>query len=287
MKTIQTITLRTIQLLILIVLSIYSTYASENSKRKPINYSIILDLSDRILQKHQIEKDIALIEKTFKHFETQARRGLILTSKDRFSVKIIPQKGSPVDMEFFENSLQINLNEIAVKDKNLKLQALSSSIRGVLLKLSKACMFSEHSRDYFGVDIWSYLNNKGSEFFNIEGYENITLIITDGYFDFENKDHVLKFKNRFTSTQFLNSLNGFDWQSKAETGDYGLIPIKLNANVSWIISGIQSKNSSDILQTKKIAYFWEKWLNESGAKNYRFILNGSEHEMTSQLLMML
>lgn len=286
MRTKQTIIVLTIQLLIITISGIDSAHATENSKRKPNNYNIILDLSDRVLNKHQVEKDMALIEETFIHFETQARRGLILISKDRFSVKIIPQQGSPLDMEYYENLLQINLDEINVKDKNLKLKAFSLSIKNTLLELAKSCKYGKNSRDYFGVDIWSFLNNKGAVF-NKSGYDNVALIITDGYFDFESKNHVLKFKNRSTSTQFLKHLNGFDWQTKAEHDDYGLIPIQLSTNVTWIVSSIQSKNNLDILQTKKIAFFWKKWLIESGANNYHFILNSSEKEMTSQLLAML
>ena len=171
MKKIQTITVFTIQILLVAFLGIDSANATESSKREPINYNVILDLSDRVLNKHQIEKDMILIEETFKRFETQARKGLILTSKDRFSVKIIPQKGSPLDMDYYENLLQINLDEINIKDKNLKLKAFSNSIKVVLKELAESCKYGKSSREYFGVDIWSYLNNKGMVF-NKNGYKN-------------------------------------------------------------------------------------------------------------------
>ena len=283
MKNIQTTIVILIQILTITASGINSLHATENSKRKPINYNVILDLSDRILIKHQVEKDIAMIEKMFNSFEKKARSGLILTSKDRFCVKIIPQKDSPLDIEYYENLLQINLNETDVKDKNIKLESFSLSIKIILLELFKSCKYSENSRDYFGVDIWSYLNNKGSVYNKVD-YKNVVLIITDGYFDFESKKHVLQFNNRFTSTQFLEQLNGFDWQTKAMHDDYGLIPVQLSANVTWIISSIHSKNNLDILQIKKITYFWKKWLIESGANNYNFIYNSSKNEMKSQLL---
>ena len=92
MKNIQTTIVILIQILTITASGINSLHATENSKRKPINYNVILDLSDRILIKHQVEKDIAMIEKMFNRFEKKARSGLILTSKDRFCVKIIPQK---------------------------------------------------------------------------------------------------------------------------------------------------------------------------------------------------
>ncbi|EGV43621.1 hypothetical protein BZARG_2640 [Bizionia argentinensis JUB59] len=261
-------------------------YAFEPGKKPPLNYNIILDLSDRVLQDHQVQKDMLLIEEMFKVFEIQARRGLILTSKDRFSVKIIPQKGSPLDVNYYENKLQLYLDEVAVKDKNTTISKFSSTLQSTLQELVNACKYGETNGAYFGVDIWSYLYNNGISFEKL-GYNNVAVIITDGYFDFENRSHVLKAENRFTSTQFLKQLKGFDWMSIAQEKDYGLIPIALSRHVNWIVSGIESKNSQDILQTKKITYFWEKWLKESGAKNYHFILNSSGRQMSSQLLAIL
>ncbi|GGG51831.1 hypothetical protein [Bizionia arctica] len=269
--------------LIIFLLSNSIVHAIEQGKRTPLNYTIILDLSDRVMQDHQLEKDMLLIEEMFKVFETQARRGLILTSKDRFSVKIIPQNGSPLNVNYYENKLQIYLDEVAVKDKNTVISNFASTLPSTLKELLKASKYGETNRDYFGVDIWSYLLNIGNSFEKI-GYNNVALIITDGYFDFEKKDHVLKAENRFTSTQFIKKLKGIDWASIANEKDYGLIPITLSSHVNWIVSGIESKNSLDILQTKKITYIWEKWLKESGATDYHFILNSSARQMSSQLL---
>ena len=60
------------------------------TEKKPINQIVLLDLSDRILVPEQLDKDFALIATAFKSFEKQARQNLVLSSKDRFCVKIIP-----------------------------------------------------------------------------------------------------------------------------------------------------------------------------------------------------
>lgn len=272
--------------ILLILFSSLGVNAQSQTKRKPVNYTVILDLSDRILSEHQLEKDQAQIEQLFKKFESKARRGLILTSKDRFSVKLVPQKNSPLDINYFENKLQLKLNEVSIKDKNNKMVEFSNSITKTLAELSTKAKYSETSSGYFGVDLWAYLNNYGQSL-QLEGYDNTVLIITDGYFDFENRGHVLKQKKRYTSTQFLNKITGVDWKQKAESGEYGLFPIQLPAKINWIISGISSKNDLDVLQTKKLVYFWDKWLKESGAVNYEFILDGSESQMSSKLINML
>lgn len=286
MKTTYSLFSFTIIFLTILLLSTTTVHAYDSKRRTPLNYNIILDLSDRVLQDHQLNKDMLLIEDMFKFFEVQARRGLILTSKDRFSVKIIPQNGSPLDVNYFENKLQLYLDEVEVKDKNTTINKFSSTLKSTLQELFNACKYGKTTRDYFGVDIWSYLYNKGVSF-EKSGYNNVALIVTDGYFDFEKKNHVLKSKNKFTSTQFLRELKGVDWISIANEKDYGLIPIALSSEVNWIVAGIESKNTQDILQTKKIIYIWEKWIKESGAKDYHFILNSSGRQMSSQLLELL
>ena len=260
--------------------------ASEPLKDQPVNYTVVLDLSDRVLNEGQVIKDFALIRKLFKEFETRAKRGLILTSKDRFSVKIIPQKGSSLDRAFFEDKLQLKLDEISVQFKNKKMEEFAASFEEILKQLATQSRIGKSSSDFFGVDIWAYLNDN-AESFGKAGYKNVVVLTTDGYFDFENRSHVLQAKNRFTSTQFLNKLSGFDWKEKADKEDYGLIPIRLKPDIEWVISGISSKNDQDILQNKKIIYVWEKWLRESGAKKYHFILNESGSQMTSKLLAVL
>jgi hypothetical protein len=254
---------------------------------KPTNYAIIIDLSDRILIPEQLDKDFYLIEKCFEKFEQKARQNLVLISKDRFSVKIIPQKGSPLNIDHFQDLLQLNLDEIPVKDKNKCLLNLSKSLHGVLEKLKKDAIFDTRSTAYFGVDIWAYLHDNGLEISKPK-YENTVLVLTDGYFDFENQAHVIKDKNKYTSTRFLNELIGPNWLKSATENGYGLMPIKLEKQTKWIVAGISGKKANDILQTEKITYFWKKWLTESGVESIpTCILNGSKTAMSSELFQLI
>lgn len=170
-------------------------------KPKPSNYTVIIDLSDRILLPEQLDKDFYLIEKYFKIFEENSRRNLVLSSKNRFSVKIIPQKNSPLNVEHYEDLLQIYLDETDVKDKYKSLLALSQSLPKVLENLKKDALYGKASNNYFGVDIWAYMHDNGKGL-SKAGFENIVLVLTDGYFDFESQDHVIKDKNKYTSTRF-------------------------------------------------------------------------------------
>jgi len=271
-------------LLCIIFITLISCSKEElKNEPNPLNYTVILDLSDRILLPEQLDKDFYLIENYFKSFEQNARRNLVLTSNDRFSVKIISQKNSPLNIEYYEDLLHLYLDETNVKDKNTALQTLSKSMPKVLKRLKEEALYGKVSTDYFGVDIWAYLHDNGIGL-SKPSYENIVLVITDGYFDFESQAHVIQNKNQYTSTRFLNELHTSDWKQISESKEYGLLPIQLDKKTKWVIAGISGKKASDILQTEKITYFWNKWLNQSGVTTTQFINNGSKSVMNSALL---
>jgi hypothetical protein len=271
--------------LIIIVSLLFASCGKEETtiEKKSTNYNVVLDLSDRILLPEQLDKDFYLIEKYFKAFEKNARRNLVLSSKDRFSVRIIPQKNSPLNVDHYEDLLQLYLDETEVQSKNKSLMALSKSLHKVLENLKKDALYGKASNNYFGVDIWAYLHDNGKGL-SKPGFENKVLVLTDGYFDFESQTHVIQDKNQYTSTRFLNDLTSSDWKQISESKEYGLLPIQLEKNTKWIVAGISGKRDNDILQTEKITYFWKKWLKQSGVVASQFILNGSKTEMCSSLL---
>ncbi len=266
------------------ILLLFTSCGSEEVKvdKLPVNYIVLLDLSDRILAPEQLDKDFALIATTFKSFEKHARRNLVISSKDRFSIKIIPQKNSPLNVNHYEDLLQLYLDETEVAIKNKSLESQSKALPIILENLKKEALYGKTTNDYFGVDIWAYLHDNGMSL-SKSGYENQILILTDGYFDFESQAHVLKDKNQYTSTRFLNDLTTSNWKQISESQQYGLLPIQLEKNSKWVVAGISGKKANDILQTEKITYFWEKWLKQSGVKHVGVILNSSKTDMSSKL----
>lgn len=266
------------------ILLLFTSCGCEEIKveKQAVNYIVLLDLSDRILAPEQLDKDFALIETTFKSFEKQARQNLVISSKDRFSIKIIPQKNSPLNVNHYEDLLQLYLDETEVAAKNKSLVSLSKALPTILENLKKDALYGKTSNAYFGVDIWAYLHDNGMSL-SKSGYKNKILILTDGYFDFESQAHVIQDKNQYTSTRFLNDLTTSDWKQISESQQYGLLPIHLDNNTQWIVAGISGKKANDILQIEKITYFWEKWLKQSGVKKVGVILNSSKTDMSSKL----
>jgi len=252
------------------------------SKRKPINYIVILDLSDRVLNENQLTYDIAQIELIFNKFKKKAKQNLIITSNDRFVLKIIPQKGSTLDHDYYENILQLRLDQVSISDKNKSLVNLESKLTPTLKQLQKDAILGEKSNNYAGVDLWSFLNDNKNNLTS-PGYDNTIIIMTDGYLDFENNNHVIERNNYFTGTKFLKNLNSNDWKQKATDNEIGILPISLNFKATWLITGIKSKNEDDLYQISKIKYFWDKWIKESSNTNPLFINYSTKSQILSEL----
>ncbi|WP_242084225.1 hypothetical protein [Aestuariivivens sediminis] len=275
--------MKTLKLTLVLIITLnVAVMQAESAKRNPINYTIILDLSDRVLNPNQMSYDIDQIQIMFSKFKLKAKRNLIITSKDRFVVKIIPQRNSPLNVDYYENKLQLRLDQISIKDKNNRLNQMEGELKDILQKLKKEAIYSNNKSDYAGVDIWAFLNDN-KETLTFQNYENTVVILTDGYLDFENNNHVLKKGNHFTNTAFINQLNGPQWKSIAQSQDFGIIPIEIKTNATWIISGIKSKNPNDLLQVSKLKHFWGKWIKESTKTNPLFIHYSTKSQMLSEL----
>lgn len=134
---------------------------------------------------------------------------------------------------------------------------MTQSLPKVLENLKKDAIYRKDSSNYFGVDIWAYMHYNGKGLSKPD-YDNIVLVLTDGYFDFESQYHVIQNKNQYTSNHFLNELTTTDWKQISVAKEYGLLPIQLEKNTKWIVAGISGKKANDILQTEKITYFWKK-----------------------------
>lgn len=268
--------------LIFVLFFASSVANAETIKRDPINYTIILDLSDRVLNPNQLSYDIEQIKVMFYKFKQKAKRNLIITSKDRFIVKIVPQNNSPLNVDYYENALQLRLDQISIKDKNNRLNQLENQLSEVLKKLEKEALYGNKSSDYAGVDLWAFMNNN-KENIAFSNYENIVIVMTDGYLDFESSNHVIKTGNQYTSTKFINALNNKTWKEDANKNNYGIIPIQIKTDANWIISGIKSKNTNDLMQINKLKYFWNKWIKESTNSSPKFINYSTKSQMLSEL----
>ena len=279
---------------ILITLSIIAELCSCNTQAtdqsnfsKNNNYVVILDLSDRIIQNaDQADIDTNAIRAVFERFEKSVQNQLVVKSGDKFSIRIIPQKFSSLPGNTFENNLSIDLGKYNAAEKLQRLTEFKNNFnRQLNLLYQQACLGNKNS-DFAGVDIWQYFNEQVNSDLDSR-YNNKVIILTDGYFDFEDVRHGINTNNQSTTTSpLLKKMIGIEWQKNSDDNKIGLVPVKLGSEAKWLICGIQTKpGNKDLLETDKLCYLWKKWLIESGAKNIQDpIINSSSLKIKNMIL---
>ena len=264
--------MKQILIIISVAISLYScgsksSASNTDTSNSPKNYVVLLDLSDRLINNpNQTDIDTSAIRAVFEKFEAAVRMHLVLKSKDKFSVRIIPQKSSKLPINDFENSLTIDLGSYNAAQKLIKLNEFRDKLGATIKMLYQQAYLGNKSSDYFGVDIWQYFKEQINTDIK-DGYKNNIIVLTDGYFDFEDKNRGLTTENQSTATTHLmTKLRNSNWKKIAEENEIGIIPVTLKPNVQFVIAGIQSKKD-DLMEASKLIYLWEKWLTQSGVKN--------------------
>ncbi len=251
------------------------------------NYVIVLDLSDRIIQKpDQVDIDTSAIRAVFEKFEKSIQKNTTVKSKDKFSIRIIPQKLSSLPGNSFENNLSIDLGKYNAGEKLVKLNQFKANFSLQLGLLYKQALLGNKNSDFAGVDIWQYFNDQINSDLDSR-YNNKVMVLTDGYFDFEDKAHGINSNNQSTtSAPLLAKLEEFNWKKEGDEKKLGIIPVKLNIPANWLVCGIQPKaNNRDLLEAEKLSYLWEKWLKESGGTIISTpIINSSSEKVKSLIL---
>lgn len=282
--------MKNIILIVASAIGLYSCNTSAEPKANvPVydNFVIILDLSDRIIQKQdQVTIDTSAIRAVLEKFEKSVQKNLVVKSRDKFSIRIIPQMLSSLPGSTFENNLSIDMGKYTAAEKLVKLNQFKSAFTSQLVLLYQQAFLGNKNSDFAGVDIWQYFNDQiNSDLDN--HYNNKVLIITDGYFDFEDKNHGISNNSLSTITApLLSKMTGIDWRREMEAQKLGIIPIKLTIAAKWLVCGIQPKvNCKDLLEAEKLSFLWAKWLKESGGSNIAEPVINSSSEKVKNLIL--
>ena len=251
------------------------------------NYVVVLDLSDRIIQiPDQVNIDTNAIRAVFEKFERAVQRNIVVKSKDKFSIRIIPQRQSSLPGNTFENNLSIDMSKYNAAEKLVKLNKFKADFSSTMSLLYQQAMLGNKGSDFAGVDIWQYFNEQINSDLDVR-YNNKVLILTDGYFDFEDKAHGISANSQSTTTApLLAAIKTNSWKKELAEKKLGIIPIQLTVPGKWLVCGIQPKASSkDLLEAEKLSYLWEQWLQQSGATQIaKPIINSSSEKIKNLVL---
>lgn len=203
-----------------------NNFSSPKTSRQTI---VLLDLSDRILVDRQVEYDSAMIIQSFKLFEQKAKAGLLVNSKDRFQVMIAPQANVKYNREIFCDALTLDFSKIKTGEKVKVLKEFKNSLSNKIHQLYTTARFSSFSKDYAGSQLWQYFNDE-LPMLTSKDRNTQLIVVTDGYFDFENHAPELKEGNKSTKSNFIDILrkSGPSWKNKLISEKYGILPIQKN-----------------------------------------------------------
>lgn len=252
---------------------------------KPEQYVVVLDLSDRITKPGQIEADKQLIEKTFEAFRIKVQSQLCINSRDRFQVIIAPQRGLPFDKDVESQKLTLDMPALMPAEKAKVLKEFGTKLRVKLDSLYALAYHGQESKNYQGSNIWQFFNETLPELTNASTTTKL-VVLTDGYFDFEENNAVMNSGGLSTSTNFLGNLRqSKSWKEDIESGRYGILPVKKNfPNLMVSVIGIRSKYENNLLEAEMLKYLWERWcINSDNANNLTLVSHGSITNTSTKL----
>ena len=259
MKTIQFI----ISILFLLAVSCSNSPSDQvKDSGKPVNFMILLDLSDRLITTGQSERDIEIVKAVFEEFNANVRKNLVINSRDKFQVIIAPQKGVPYNSSDYENAMFIDMGSLNSGVKLNKLVEFDKRLNNVLQELYSKAYLGSATSYYPGTGIWQFFN-ENLEFLSGKDYDNRLVVLTDGYFDLEDYSRQLPEGKRYPTTSFLSSVrNKSDWKKIIESNDLGLIPIKKEfSDIKVFVTEINPKYDFQY-ESDMLVYIWEKWCRE-------------------------
>ena len=251
------------------------TEKPEAGVRKPVNYMVLLDLSDRLLCPGQANRDMEIIGTVFEEYNKQVRKNLVINSHDKFQVIIAPQRGAKYNSEVLENGLFIDMESMGSGAKIDALVEFGNNLPVKLKELYTLAYLGEKTTDYPGAGIWQFFNEK-LQYLAEEKYENYLIVITDGYFDLEDYGKQLPVGKRFPTTSFLASArNNVEWREILEDNDMGLLPVKKDfKNLKVFVTELSPKYDFQY-EADMLTYVWTKWCTEMDALELRVVTKTS------------
>jgi hypothetical protein len=260
-------------LLAAVVFSCGNVEPTDEPKNRPVNYIVLLDLSDRLLQPGQPANDQALIATVFAQFrKTVYEKNLVIKSRDKFRVVIAPQAGVAYNPDGYMSKLYLDMASLSVGDKNKQAKEFENAMPTTLASLyAGATRGKTQPSHYAGCDLWKYFNEQLASDL-VAGADNRLVVLTDGYFDFQKNLNVITTGHRSTSTDFLVRLrNSTNWQQTMQQQDWGLLPAKVNLpDVRVSVVEINPKSGS-LNEAPLLKAIWQKWLGEMHVVSSVFI----------------
>ena len=174
----------------------------------PLNLSVFLDMSDRIIKVSdgmvQYEKDLELVKYVTKYFQELVNINKIQKSKDKIHLFFYPIPNIP-EINSIAKNLDIDFG-IIPRGAPKKEQAINlpTQVDKALTQIYETTL---ENKNWIGSDIWGFFEDKAKDLCIKSGYRNVLIILSDGYIFYENNKQKKGSNYSYITSQTLNTHN--------------------------------------------------------------------------------
>ncbi|MBD5202431.1 MAG: hypothetical protein HDR83_03470 [Bacteroides sp.] len=234
--------------------SVTATPHKINKDNLPINLSVFIDLSDRIVRPNptQVELDTAIVNQLIDFFiENSFKGGKLLSCKNKFNVFFYP---APTDASVttLAKGLNIDLSILQGAQKKERLAEMKETFDNNLAQIYSLAI---KNKKFIGCDIWGFFTDKKVDNLCMSpGYRNILVILTDGYLY-----HIHNKKQDGNAYSYLNPQNLMLPGTSLIVGRDGLEDLEVL---------MLEVNPSQISQLHTMEDIIETWMKGMGVEHY-------------------
>lgn len=254
-------------------------FNKNGSKRSNINLSILMDLSDRISPtKHPnstmdyYKRDLGYIKSISEAFINHLSGKKIISIDDRIQTFFDPPPGNQSinnlsdQLKFYVN--KSNVSKSLISEISTKYTSIADSIYQLSIR----------DNHYIGSNTWGFFRDNISDYCLRDGYNNILVILTDGYM--YHKDMIRREVNK---TSYLRPedirrfrLTTADWHDIYSSKGYGFLPANINlSKLNVLVLGLNPQPGNSYEKDVLVQY-WKDWLLQMGIEAENISIKASE-----------
>ena len=166
----------------LVGLSIIPLHLYAQASNEPLNISIYLDLSDRIINgkgEEQMLRDTAIISYIIDCYVNDVVRRKIVPCNDKFQIFFYPTAGINNPSQLSQDlTLHLKDYTTAPGEKKKKLVSMKKDMLSRIVPIYEQTI---QNKQWLGSDIWGFFQKRVKTLCIEEGYRNVLIVLTDGY----------------------------------------------------------------------------------------------------------
>ncbi len=171
-------------ILVCVLVSCGSRETSQEVTQLPLNISVFIDLSDRLVREmepNQMSRDTAIIGYLADYFKSVTLGPQILSSKNNIKVFFYPTPQNS-DIVTLAQGLCVDLSTLQGSDRKKAILSMKRNFQNNLTQIYSKAIDDGNNHKWPGCDIWDFFSSKKVDVQCIrKDYRNILIILTDGY----------------------------------------------------------------------------------------------------------